>query len=234
MNTEPNSEKMTQAMQRARQHWKHILKHAAERQPDPDHPTVFCIAISREAGARAEEIARLLGQQLDWAVYDYELVEHIAREAGVRHELIQSLDERPASWFRQCGEAFLNLKAPTTEKYLKHLVQTLFSLATHGDCVIVGRGATAVLPTQTTLSVRLVAPRERRLQNIQADQGVSPAEAEELLKKTDQRRRDFIQKHFHKDSSDPKEYHLVLNVDLFPPQQCAKIIVEALEQLKAI
>ena len=141
MNLSSTSERMAEAMQRARSHWRRqLVRETREMQPLPQPPAHFTVAISREAGTNAAELAQLLAERWRWPYYDHDLVEYIAQESRVRHELVESLDEKPISLFRECAEAFFNIQKISAGQYLHRLVETLTSLAAHGECVIVGRG----------------------------------------------------------------------------------------------
>ena len=48
--------------------------------PVRQQPPSFTIALSREAGTQAGEIAHELGMKLNWPVFDRELVERIAED----------------------------------------------------------------------------------------------------------------------------------------------------------
>jgi cytidylate kinase len=108
----------------------------------------------------------------------------------------------------------------------------LLSLAAHGECVIVGRGAAQVLPAETTLRVRLVAPEEKRVEAIEQRFGISNEEAARWVEKTDAERIRFVRDHFHKDPADPRNYDLVLNSLRFSVDECADLILEALHRLQ--
>ena len=140
------------------QHWK------TRRQAEAVSATpTFTVTLAREAGASGSSVAREVGRRLDWPVYDHELLERIATEHHLRVSLLESLDERRQHWLTECMEAFA-LKEPIGETaYAHHLIQTLLSLGAHGCCVIVGRGAAHLLPSSTTLRVRLIAPVEDRV-----------------------------------------------------------------------
>ena len=59
------------------------------------------VAISRECGAGGTEVARQVGSRLNWPVYDRVLLERVASDAGVRTELLESLDEKHQSAFAE-------------------------------------------------------------------------------------------------------------------------------------
>ena len=91
---------------------------------------------------------------------------------------MESLDEKGASWLQESLAGFItSVPAVDSGAYVHHLIETLFSLAAHGECVILGRGAAQVLPAMTTLRVRLVGPREDRITTVQQRLGVDWKEA---------------------------------------------------------
>src|SRR5262249_41032411 len=67
----------------------------------------FTIALSREAGTPAAEVAHALGERLGWPVYDHELPACIARELHLSVSAVEEIDERGQSWLLECLEAFV-------------------------------------------------------------------------------------------------------------------------------
>jgi cytidylate kinase len=194
--------------------------------------TRFTIAISRQAGARGHAVARCTAERLHWPVYDHELLEAIAAKMGLREQLLASVDEKHMGWVQETVERLCALPQVTEKAYVRRLVPMLFSLASHGDCLIVGRGAAQVLPPATTLRVRLVGPFQERVANVQRRLAVSHSEATHWVKKTDRDRDRFVRDHFQKDASDPEYYDLVLNSCRFSDTECADVIIATLHALQ--
>ena len=234
MNHRSQSERLIEALAKVMQHWQSRRK-AEGRQVDDSGPSsrAFTIALSRESGARGTSTAREVGARLGWAVYDHELLERIAQEMKLRTSLLESVDEKRVSWLQECVEALASVPSVSGSAYVRHLTETLLSLAAHGECVIVGRGAAQVLPAETTLRVRLVAPMEWRLRAMSQKLGVSREEAACQVERIDRERVDFVRDHFHKEATDPRQYDLVLNSSRFTVGECADLIVEALHRLQA-
>lgn len=234
MNHKTSSERMADALQQARRHWRAQLR--AETNPPmfqtEESPRPFSIALSREAGANGPAIARAVGERLNWPVYDKELVQKIADEMGLHAILLDSVDEKQMGWLKEGLRAFTSAPNVNEVVFVRHLLETLLSLAAHGECVIMGRGAAVVLPAETTLKVRLVGPVRERIEAIRQRFGIPRAEAEQWVQKTDRERQRFVLDHFHKDPSDPQYYDLVLNTSRFTVVECADFIVEALRRLQ--
>jgi cytidylate kinase len=197
------------------------------------HIRRFTIAVSRESGARGTSTARELGARLGWLVYDHELVERIAQDMNLRTSLLESVDEKRVSWLQECVEAFASTPSVSKSSYVRHLVQILLSLATHGECVIVGRGAAQILPAETTLRVRLVAPLEWRILAMAQKLDIAKEAAARQVERVDCERICFVKDYFHKDATDARQYDLVLNSSRYSVIECADLIVEALRRLQA-
>ncbi len=196
-------------------------------------PTAFTIALSREVGARGTSVARELGQRLGWPVYDQELVKSIAEEMHVHTSLLESVDERHKDWLEERVEALCAVPTVSEAAFVRRLVQTLLSLAAHGECVIVGRGSPHVLPSASTLKVRLVAALEDRVSVMAQELGVSREKAAKHIADADRQRTRFIKEHFFADPSDPQHYNLVINTSRWTVRECADLVLAALERLQA-
>ena len=229
MNATLASERLVDGMVQAHLH--------QDRRPQPEKPREaqpFTIAISRDSGANGHVIARAVGFRLNWPVYDQELLRKVAEDMGLRAHMLESLDERRANWLAELLAGFAT-STPTAYSgaYAHRLVETLFSLAAQGECVILGRGAAQVLPSNSTLRVRLVGPRKERIATVQKRLGLEWAEAARRVAQTDHDRTQFVVHNFSKDPADSCNYDLVLNSARLGVATCADLIVETLRRVQA-
>jgi cytidylate kinase len=225
MNLRSASTHLTEALVRSGQHWQTQKQEKAEVAP------AFTIALSRQVGARGNSVAKEVGARLGWPVYDRELLEQIAREMDVRVQLVQSVDEKRVGTIQELIESFMALPRANQDVYFRHLLDTIFSLGSHGECIIVGRGAAQILPPATTLRVRLVANLDDRIAVMMKRLNLTRLEAARL-EAMDLERNRFVQEHFHKDLTDPLGYDLVLNSSRFSDRECTDLIILALRQLQ--
>jgi cytidylate kinase len=231
---------LSQMVENARQHWKaHKQPGAVQRDTSSQDSRPFTIALSREVGTQGTMVAQEVGKLLGWHVYDHELLEYIAEEMGLRAALLESVNEREQSWLLESVEAFLSAPEKSDwgplvseSAYVHHLVETVLALGIHGQCVIVGRGAAFILPATNTLRVRLVGPVRARIATLSRRLGIPEIDAVRQVRTIDRERTDFVQDHFCKDPSDPRNYDLVLNASRLSVSQCAELIVEALRRLQ--
>jgi len=191
------------------------------------------IAISRQAGSRGAEVARALADRLGWPVFDQELLARIAEEKGLHQKLLENLDERHVSWLEEVMDSFSSAATPGESAYVRHLLELFASLSRAGHCVIVGRGAGQVLPKSSTLRVRVVAPREDRVREVEKRQVLPTAEAGRWVDRRDRERARFVKECFHADVNDPLGYDLVLNSSRFTTEECAEVIAEAARKMEA-
>ena len=117
--------------------------------------------------------------------------------------------------------------------YLRSLMELLVSLSEKGHCVIVGRAGAQILPHDSTLRVRIVAPRSYRIDEVEKRMGMPRAEIERWIDHTDRERKHFVQHYFHKDPDDPLECDLMLNTGKLSIEACANLIVEAAKSLQS-
>jgi cytidylate kinase len=211
-------------------HWKE--RGEAEARARHAKPA-FTITISRQSGARGTTTARAVGERLGWAVYDRELLERIAQDMNLQARLLEGVDEKKVGWLREFMEAFSSAPVVSDIAYVHRMVKTIAPLVAHGDCVLVGRGVAHILPVETTLRVRLVAPVAWRVAAMSRKLGVSKEEAAVKVAAIDLQRVQFVREHLNKDTTDPSLYDLVLNTERFSVEQCADLIVEALHRLQA-
>lgn len=191
------------------------------------------IALSREAGSRGTLVAREVGRRLDWPVYDNELLTELARELKVDARRLEVVDERPGSRLTEMISAFAATGDVSEITYFRGLLKLLLALGARGHCVLVGRGATIALPAETTLRVRVVATPEDRIAAIAEERGLPHNEAARLMATTDRERTRFIRSHFHEDLADPLLYDLTLNASRFSVEECAGMVIQGVELLRA-
>jgi cytidylate kinase len=187
------------------------------------------ICISREAGAGGGAIARMVGQRLSWKVYDHELLEAIAHRMELPLDDVRCFDELAPSvvqdWLLPLREEHY---APQ-EAYLDHLAKLIEAIGRAGESVIVGRGAGFMLPRETTLSIRIVAPLHNRALRLAERMGVSVRTARRAAKDLDRRRAQFDRTMHRMISADPHNYDLVLDSHSLGLDLAVEVIVRAVE-----
>lgn len=193
----------------------------------PVVPAGLTVAVSREAGARGGSIGRRVARKLGWSVYDQELLEYMAQEAAVRRGVVEPLPPAAAAWAEARLEQLLREQNVTQHPLILHLARVVLTLGTQGRVVLIGRGAGCILPRESTLHVRLIAPLEERVAYLSQWLRLSVEEAAERVRLRDERRAAFLNMHFHQQPADPHQYDLVLNSSRLGEDVCAELIAQA-------
>ncbi|MCU0292172.1 MAG: cytidylate kinase-like family protein [Thermoanaerobaculaceae bacterium] len=169
------------------------------------------VAISRQAGAGGEAVARALGSRLGWQVLDRELLDFLSEQVEEDPRTLALLDETATSWFDQSLFILLRPHLVSQDEYVARLVKIVLLSVTRRPLVVVGRGAHVFMPPQWGLTVRIVAPLAERVQAVRDELGLDTRAAERWISTTDRARLEFVRRHFRQDAADPASYDLVLN-----------------------
>lgn len=186
------------------------------------------IAVSRESGARGGTIARRVGKRLGWQVYNQELLEFLCANEAARQAVLADVPADAAEWVerqldRVRRDATIDVGAEGGE-----MPRLILSLAARGQVILLGRGAGFYLPRETSLHVRIVAPSADRIAHMADYSRLTREAAADLVRQRDERRAEFLLRHFGRRSTDVYDYDLVLNSGLLGEETCADVILAAL------
>lgn len=187
------------------------IRHEAEGRPT--QRAIRFVTISREVGAGGGEIGHRVGERLGWEVFDKNLLDRIADRFCLPRAMLDLVDETRASWVYDVLGTWMDHKLVPHEKYVACLARIVLAAARCGHAVFIGRGAQFLLPRQEVLAVRVVASLKYRIQQIRERTGIGESDARRHIVEVDQGRREFAEKFFHHDITDPHLYDLVINVE---------------------
>lgn len=214
------------------QRWLLLQQSQVDRSPPCD--STACghhIAISREAGTGAEQIARAVGDELGWRMLDRELLGLVAKAASCSASDVELIDETSMRWVAEVFNHWIEHPPVSHEKYFACLSAVLRAAVRQENVVIVGRGAGFVLPRDKALAVRLIAPKPFRVEQVERQQGVTARQARDWVEQTDRERREFIWQHFRHDVNHMHLYDLVLNVEKLGIEGAARQIAAAVREV---
>ncbi len=188
-----------------------------------------CITISKELGSKGVELGQRLSENLNWKLFDKDLVEFIARSAEVRKEMVEIFDEKTQNEIHSWVVTLLNRHALGSDQYFRHLGTVIRTIGEHGQAIILGRGGNFILPPEKALRVKTTAPLKKRIDYIMRTQKLGKNEAERIIFTADKQRLAFIRRFFHKDTEDPLYYDLVLNMGSLSLVVAEAIVMQALK-----
>ncbi|MCK5352547.1 cytidylate kinase family protein [bacterium] len=181
------------------------------------------LTICRESGARGEEIAKSVAEKLGY--------EYIAREAIF--DEIREYGEKWAKW----GEEMDDHKPSLWERFdlsfagfvaLKESI--MFQHAMKNNVVLMGRGGNWMLSdVPYALRVRIMAPIEKRVENIVKKDAIDIETARKMLEKADEERSAYLKAIYHKDWTKAKYYDIVFDTGNLSDDEVVKMILDELE-----
>lgn len=192
--------------------------------------SVTVVAVSRECGSEGTRLAGKLGEELNFNVFDREVIQEIAKSAKISDRLLNTLDEKGLNMVEETIAALINERHLWPDQFIRHLMKVIGTIGRHGRAVIVGRGANFVLPADACLRLRVIAPFEKRVAGLARRYQIAQEEARKQVLKTDADRRSFSRKYFYADISDPLHYDLVINTDQLQMDAAVQAVKAAIEQ----
>lgn len=164
------------------------------------------ITITREYGAGGGEVAKRLAEVLGWEVRDRQLLHQAAQIEHMPDEELDRLDEKAVSM----ADRFR--LHPPHQKYLHGLTEAARQAVQQGNVVLVGRGARHLLGEMPEVfHLRLVAPREWRIERMAKLEGWSLDQARAKCLEVDRTRELFTRYFFGNAAAQPAQFDLVVN-----------------------
>ncbi len=237
--TEHKPVELTAAAQRRLERWllspdlKEHMQHAKTTRKKKTVTGPY-IAISREAGSRGTEIALEVARRLGWDVLDKELLDFMAERYKLPRDMLDVVDETRANWFHDVLGVFFDSRLVSQDAYTAHLHRIIYLAALHGNVVFVGRAAQYILPRQSGLAVRIIAPKQQRIEYLMLHRHLDLATATRLADDLDAARGEFCRRHFHRDVREPLEYDLVINTARLTVEAAAELIADTFARIPRI
>ena len=169
------------------------------------------ITVSSQPGSGGRIVAQGLAKRLYSDLFDRDMVKEIAESAHISGAVIETMEKERLSGIKDFISSLINDRYLWPGVYLEHLMKVVAAIASHGNAVIVGRGANFLIPPEDRMSIRVIAPFDVRVQNVAKKFGVTREEAKRRVINRENRRSAFIQQSFNADVADPNNYDLVIN-----------------------
>jgi cytidylate kinase len=207
----------------------HFGRKEKENIPTPARPAV---TISRLEGAGGLTVASELANYLrthtappeEWTVFSQHIVAKVLEEYRHQKSVGDFMKEDHKGWLKDAFEEFLGLH-PSTWTLVEQTNETILRLAQIGNVILVGRGGNVVtskLPN--VFHVHLIGSLEKRIDRAQKVFGLDQKAAAGYISKKDEARRRYLKDNFDKDINDPLLYHMIINTDLVPYDEAARLI----------
>jgi cytidylate kinase len=190
----------------------------------PARPRGLTVALSREAGARGTTIARKVAEILDWQLFDPDTLDYLAQDDTARAQLLADVPPDAMAWADTRLAQLQRAHELGTEGEAVRLVRLVLAVAARGNVVIVGRAAGFLLPRETTVHVRIIAPLDARVAYMAQELRMTRPEAAEEVRARDERRARFLDRTLALDASDLTAYDVVVNSDRLGVEGAAQFV----------
>lgn len=187
------------------------------------------ITIGREYGAGGHSIGRKVAEKLGLEFYDRDIISECAKQSGIEPQLVEKMEEDISR-----TDDFLRSILPVSydqKDVIRDIEKSvILSLAQKGPCVILGRGANAVLKEAgiDTLDVFIYADEVHRALRVGEIIGSSNAtEIQKAMKKKDFARNNYYTHYTGSNWRDCHNYALMLDSGVLGYDACADMICAA-------
>lgn len=195
------------------------------------------VTVSNEYGCGALAIAAEAARVLGYRYVDEQLPVVVAKrlrispeEVDAREDSTRSLGERMMESLERATPelAIASSALPLDEDLVRAVADAVHAYARKGNCVMIGRGAWAILREQTdVVRVFMHAPREWRIAHLLETTHVSRETATAEIDRVDRARVAYIKQWYGLTFGDARNYDLAMDTSRVPPAQCAAAIVAA-------
>ncbi len=184
------------------------------------------ITISREYGSAGDIIAKKIADSLNYQLVDKKLIEEILIKYGLL-EFDDLYSSEHGIWGRFDSEK---------NRIVKMLNKTILAFAKRDNCVILGRGAFAVLQDHSNvINVFIREDRYRRINNVlETKEAGNILEAEDMVDQHDRVRSGFLQTFYGLKSEDPAMFDLCVNTELADPDMVCELLKKLVENLSEL
>lgn len=179
------------------------------------------ITVEREYGSQGAAYAHHLADRLGWRLIDNAIIDEVAQRAGVDPDIVKRCDEHIDPWFHRFGKAIWagslerlpgDPDVFDSERMVEFIRRYLEEETAKGDCVVVGRGAAAILSRAPgAFHVFVYGSMARRIRFVQQVFPDHADDAEREIIATDRRRAEYIRRYHQREWDDRRLYHLMMN-----------------------
>lgn len=201
------------------------------------------VCISRTIGADAEDVARLVAEQLGFRLIDEEIVLQAADRAGVKSGEVADVEQRKSFLARVLNDMIESgalggygplvplPTGPQRDDLRAFIRQAIDESTEDGPTVIVAHGAAIALAGRDdVLRVLITASPETRSGRLVAAEQAKESEAAKLVAESDTARADYLKRFYKVAAELPTTYDLVLNTDRMTAEDAAELLVQAVKR----
>jgi cytidylate kinase len=198
---------------------------------------ITLVTLSAAYGAGGSVVGPAVAQRLGVPFVDRAIASGMADRLGIPATAAERLDEnvergldRILANVAPIAEFYGDVDPAALHRSAHHEAaeQVIREIAASGRAVVLGRaGAVVLADDDRALHVRLDGPREARVEQAIAIEGVDRETAERRCKKVDRAREAYVKRYYNHDARDPALYDLVLDATRLGLEVCVETILAA-------
>jgi cytidylate kinase len=176
------------------------------------------ITISRQVGSGGVSIGKKVAEILGYHFIDKNTLADVLKEYGmVEFEKVYDF-----------SESFWDRFAPSRNRMVMMMNQSIKAIASHDNAVILGRGSYVVLGGfSNVLNVRIQAPLDYRVRRVMEQENIPDFDrAETIVKTRDKIRVDFVEFTYGVSWDKASDFDLVIDTSKVAPEKAAAWLVE--------
>lgn len=201
------------------------------------HQDKFVINIGRQLGSGGKAVGEIIASRLGVKVYDKQLINLAAEQSGICPEVFEKADEKES---RSVLSTLIGyLRSPfagddggltdvlSSEALFKIQSDVIRDLAARESCVFVGRCADYILRDHPhSLNVFIASGRTERCERLCRMHGITAAEAEERMDRTDAKRSSYYNYFSCGTWGTAATYHLCVDSSVLGIEGTADFVLE--------
>ncbi len=190
------------------------------------------ITISREFGSGGRELGKRLADILGITYLDKEIIEAVANETNMNSDYLnKKLDNYELVKGYSVAHSFAHIsQISNSARLLATQHKIIKKLASQGDCIIIGRGADAVLsdlsPFKIFVYAYMPSKIERCKNSEKQNENLTDKEIERNIQSIDKSRKSIHDLYSPYTWGDKRGYHLCVNTSQVNIKDIAPIIAE--------
>lgn len=182
------------------------------------------IALSRQVGARGDEVAREIEALTNYKFITRQDVENRIVELGFNEAKMPKYDERNPGFFASL--------AKDRDLYINLTHYAMLEAASNNNCIFIGRGSFALFkPFKNNVSVRIVADEKTRMNRLMDEKNWNEKQALQRISESDTNRTGFHKNFYNVDVNNPENYHLVVNTGLLSDKEAATFACNLIQKI---
>jgi cytidylate kinase len=201
----------------------------AQEKGEEHHEPEPIVTVSRQTGSRGSYFASRLATRLNYQRLHREVIDAIARTSGFRRRVVEALDEKHRNEIESLVDSVLTGQSVDYSDYIRYLCNVILSMSRLGGVIVMGRGSNFILGSDCGFHIRIVCPRDKRIENLMKYKMLEEKDAIREVDSSDVQRREFIQKLFDREIDDPLNYDLMINSALIDVEDMVDLVGMAIK-----